>query len=85
MSRLEICPKEELILRIREDTSTTPIELNVQSAGVIEEDQIFFIDDDEETEEQIWQRKKDAGSHPTNQVPDISLEKLSAHNGVSSQ
>ena len=85
LSRLEICPKEKLILRIREDISTTPIELNVQSAGVIEEDQIFFTDDDEETEEQIWQRKKDARSHPANQEPDISLEKLSIHNGVSSQ
>ena len=85
LSRLEICPKEKLILRIREDISTTPIELNVQSAGVIEEDQIFFTDEDEETEEQIWQRKKDARSHPTNQVPDISFEKLSVHQGISSQ
>ena len=85
LSRLEICPKEKLILRIREDISTTPIELNVQSPGVIEEDQIFFTDEDEETEEQIWQRKKDARSHPTNQVPDISFEKLSVHQGISSQ
>ena len=30
LSRLEICPKEKLILRIREDISTTPIELNIQ-------------------------------------------------------
>ena len=85
LSRLEICPNEKLILRIREDISTTPIELNIQSAGVIEEDQIFFTDEDEETEEQIWQRKKDARSHPTNQVPDISFEKLSVHQGISSQ
>ena len=85
LSRLEICPEEKLILRIREDISTTPIELNVQSAGVIEEDQIFYTDEDEETEEQIWQQKKDARSHPTNQVPDISFEKLSVHRGISSQ
>ena len=85
LSRLEICPKEKLIHRIREDISMTPIELNVQSAGVIEEDQIFFTDEDEETEEQIWQRKKDARSHPMNQVPDISFEKLSVHQGISSQ
>ena len=85
LSRLEICPKEKLVLRIREDISTTPIELNVQSAGVTEEDQIFCTEEDEGTEEQIWQRKKDASSHPTNQSPDISLEKLSAHSGASSQ
>ena len=85
MSRLEICPKEKLILRIREDISTTPFELNVQSTGVTEDDQIFYANDDEETEGQIWQQKKDARSLQTNQVPDISLEKLSVHNGVSSQ
>ena len=79
LSRLEICPKEKLILRIREDMSTMPIELNVQSAGVTEEDHIYFTDEDEETEEQIRQRKKVARSHPTNQVPDISFEKLSVH------
>ena len=67
LSRLEICPKEKLILRIREDISTTPIELNVQSAVVTEEEQIFYTDDDEETEEQIWKRKQDARSNPMNQ------------------
>ena len=50
-----------------------------------EEDQIFYTEEDEETKEQIWQRKKDARSHPTNQLPDISLEKLSAHRSASSQ
>ena len=82
LSRLEICPKEKLILRILEDMSTTPIELNVQSAGVTEEDQIFYTDEDEETEEQIWKRKQDARSNPTNQLPDILLDKLSTHNST---
>ena len=82
LSQLEICTKEKLILRIREDISTTPIELNVQSAGVTEEEQIFYTDDDEETEEQIRQRKKDAMPSPTNQHPDISLEQLSSHNST---
>ena len=50
-----------------------------------EQDQIFYTEEDKETEEQLWQRKKDARSHPTNQIPDISLEKLSAHSGASSQ
>ena len=85
LSRLEICPKEKLIVRIQEDISTTPIELNVQSAGVTEEDQIFFTDDDEETEEQIWQRKNVARSPPTNQLPDIYLENLSVYSSTSSQ
>ena len=77
LSRLEICPKEKLVLRIRQDIPTTPIELNVQSAGVTEKDQIFYTDDDEETEEQLWQRKKEARSNPTNQIPEFTLDKLS--------
>ena len=85
LSRLEICPKEKLILRIREDISTTPIELNVQSAGVTEEEQIFYTDDDEETEEQIWKRKQDARSNPMNQPPDVLLDHLSTHDNTQFQ
>ena len=78
-SRLEISPKETLILRIREDIPTTPIELHVQSTGVSEEEQIFYTEDDDETEEQLLQRKKAARDHPTNQLPDITVEKLATH------
>ena len=37
---------------------TRPIEVNVQSAGVSEEEQVFVTEEDNETEEQIWERKK---------------------------
>ena len=50
-------PTEKLVLKIREDVETRPIEVNVQSAGVSEEEQVFFTDEDNETEEQIWVRK----------------------------
>ena len=76
MSRLEISLKEKLIRHIREDIQTRPIELNVQSAGVSEEEQIFYTKDDDETEEQIWQKKKEARNGPINQMPDISFEKF---------
>ena len=79
MSRLEISPKEKLILRIREDIPTTPIELHVQSAGVSEEEQFFYTEDDDETKEQILQRKRDARDLRTNQLPDISFEKFTTH------
>ena len=79
MSRLEISPKEKLILKIREDIPTTPIELHVQSAGVSEEEQIFYTEDDDETEEQILQRKKTARTQPAHQLPDISFEKFTTH------
>ena len=80
LSRLEVSPKEKLILRIREDIPLTPIELHVQSAGVTEEERIFYTEDDDETEEQIWQRKKQARDTPINQLPDISFEKFTTHN-----
>ena len=54
LSRLEISPKKKMILRIREDIPTTPIELNVQSAGIAGEDQSFKTGNVEETEQPLW-------------------------------
>ena len=50
-------PDEKLVLKVREDVETRPIEENVQSVGVSEEEQVFFTENDDETEEQIWERK----------------------------
>ena len=50
-SRLEVDPKDKLVMKIREDVQTVPIEMNVQSAGVSQEEQIFYTNDDDETEE----------------------------------
>ena len=58
LSRMEMDPTEKLVLKIRADVETQPIEVNVQSAGVSEEEQIFFTEEDNETEEQIWERIK---------------------------
>ena len=58
LSRMEMDPTEKLVLKIREDVETRTIEVNVQSAGVSEEEQVFFTKEDSETEEQIWERKQ---------------------------
>ena len=50
--------KEKLVLKIREDLETKPIEVNVQSAQVAEDEQVFFTKHDDETEAQIWEREK---------------------------
>ena len=55
---MEMDPTEKLVLKIRADVETQPIEVNVQSAGVSEEEQVFFTEGDNETEEQIWERKR---------------------------
>ena len=51
LSRMEMDPTEKLVLKIREDVETRPIEVNVQSAGVSEEEQVFFTEEDNETEQ----------------------------------
>ena len=55
---MERDPTEKLLLKNRADNETQPIEVNVQSAGVSEEEQVFFTEEDNETEEQIWERKR---------------------------
>ena len=67
------------IIRIRQDITTTPIELHVQSAGVMVEEQTFHVNDHEnETDEQTWQQKKEARSNPTNQTPKTALDNFNA-------
>ena len=48
LSRLEADPKDKLVMKIREDVQTVPIEIYVQSAGVTQEEQIFYTNDDDE-------------------------------------
>ena len=39
-------------MKICEDVQILPIEINVQSAGVSQEEKVFYINDDDETEGQ---------------------------------
>ena len=72
LSRIEMEPTEKLVLKIREDVETQPIEVNVQSAGVSEEYQVFFTEEDNETEERIWELKKQ--SQKGLKVPDPIIQ-----------
>ena len=54
LSRVGADPKDKLVLKIREDVQTLQIEINLQTAGVSKEEQIFYTNDDDETEEQFW-------------------------------
>ena len=62
LSRLELKLTERIHLKIREDVQTTPIEVTTFSSDVADEEQFFFThideDDQDETEEQILQRKE---------------------------
>ena len=77
LSRMEMDPKEKLIVKIREDVETRPVEINVQSAGVSEEEQVFFVDDDDETEAQTWERKKLIRYNPIDKEVVIQIDAIS--------
>ena len=74
---MEMDPTEKLVLKIREDVETQPIEVNVQSAGVSEEEQVFFTEEDNETEEQIWERKKQSQKELKVPQPTIQIDTIS--------
>ena len=77
LSRMETDPKEKLVLKIREDIETKPIEVKVQSAGVADEEQVFFTEQDDETEAQIWKRKKQSRTNPIDQEGVIQIDAIS--------
>ena len=64
-------------MKIREDVQTLPIEINVQPAGVSQEEQIFYTNDDDEIEEQYWARKEVIRKNPVVDEPTVSIQTLS--------
>ena len=42
LSRLKMDPNEKVILKIREDIPTKPIEVNIESTGIVQEETVFF-------------------------------------------
>ena len=57
-SRLELTPKEKVEMKLRDDILTSAIEVNLQSTDVADEEQLFFLRDEEEGSEQgIFARK----------------------------
>ena len=66
-------------MKIREDVQTLPIEINVQSAGVSQEEQNFYTNDDDETEEQYWARKKAIRKNPAIDEATVTIQTLSTN------
>ena len=59
-SRLELTPKEIIELTIREDIQTLPIQINMQSTNIAEEQPFFLPDKTIETDEETLIRKQRA-------------------------
>ena len=61
LSRIDINPKERVELKIREDITIRPIQMNLQSTDVADEEQLFFLPDETiKTEEEILLQKEQA-------------------------
>ena len=48
LSRLELTPKEKVQLKLRDEILTYPIEVNLQSSDVADEEHFFFLPDEED-------------------------------------
>ena len=47
LSRLELTPKEKVQFKLRDNILTSPIEINLQSTNGADEEQFFFLADEE--------------------------------------
>ena len=74
LSRLEMDPNEKK-LKIREDIPTTPIEVNIESTGIAQEETVFFdpTNQIETTEKELWKRKEEARNAIPNDPPVITV------------
>ena len=78
LSRLELKVTEKIHLKIREYVQTTPIEVSTSSSDVADEEQFFFTqpDSQDETEEQILQRKEQSQKNAAECVANEELSSL---------
>ena len=75
LSRLEMDPNEKIILKNREDIPTQPIEVNIESTGIAQEETVFFdpADQQETREKELWKRKEEARNAIPNDPPVITV------------
>ena len=68
-----------MVTKIREGVQTLPIKINVQSSGISQEKQIFYTNDDDETEEQYWAWKEAISKNPAIDEPTVTIQTLSTN------
>ena len=78
LSRLELKVTEKIHLKIREDVQTAPIGVSTSSSDVADEEQLFLTqpDSQDETEEQILQRKTQSEKNAEEWVTNQELSSL---------
>ena len=75
LSRLDMDPNEKVILKTREDIPTKPIEVNIESTGIAQEEPGFSdpTDHRETTEKELWKRKEEVRNAIANEPPVITV------------
>ena len=68
ISRTEVNPIEKLEMSIRIDIQTKAIEVNIQSTGIVEEEQSYILPDDEIEENQLWEEKLNVRNQAQNET-----------------
>ena len=79
LSRTEVAPTEKLELTVRNDIHTKAIEVNIQSSGIAEEEQIYILPEDEIDENQLWQEKQNIRNQAqteTHNEPENNISEL---------
>ena len=62
LSRSEVDPTEKLEMTIRNNIHTKAIEVNIQSTGMVEEEPLYILSDDEIDETQLWEEKQNVAN-----------------------
>ena len=75
LSRLEMDPNEKIILKIRKDIPTKPIEVNIESTGIAQEETVYFdpTDQQETTEKELWKLEEEARNAIPTDPPVITV------------
>ena len=75
LSRLEMDANEKIVLKIKEDIPTKPIEVNIESTGIAQEEPVFFdpTDHQETTEKELWKRKEEVRKAIPSEPPVITV------------
>ena len=79
LSRTEVDPTEKLEMVIGNDIHTKAIEANIQSSGIVEEEQIYVLPDEEIDENQLWAEKRNIRNQAqteTNNEPKNTVSEL---------
>ena len=75
LSPLKMDPNEKIILKFRDDIPTKPIEVNIQSTGIAQEEQVFLdtTDQQQTTEKELWKRKQEVRNTIPTDPPVITV------------